>query len=95
MVPASCTACLKTAEPGERPMTRHDQVARTTAPRRRRSTGCYVHVAVASVVTHTNPVGINATGSATWPGSRFHDVPTASYEEVRDRRWHTPRHKSP
>ena len=33
--------------------------------------------------------------SATWPGSRFHDMPTASYAEVRDRRWHTPRHKSP
>ena len=39
-------------------MTRHGQVARTTAPRRRRSTGCYVHIAVAPVVTHTNPVGI-------------------------------------
>jgi hypothetical protein len=76
-------------------MTRHGQVARTTAPRRRRSTGCYVHVAVAPVVTPTNPVGINPTGSATWPGSRFHDMPIASYKEVRDRRWHTPRHKSP
>jgi rare lipoprotein A (peptidoglycan hydrolase) len=95
VVPASCTAGLKSAEPGERPMTRHGQVARTTPPRRRRSTGCYVHIAVAPVVTHTNPVGINATGSATWPGSRFHDMPTASYAEVRDRRWHTPRPKSP
>ena len=76
-------------------MTRHGQVARTTAPRRRWSTRCYVHVAVAPVITHTNPVGINATASATWPGSRFHDIPTASYAEVRDRRWHTPRHKSP
>ena len=76
-------------------MTRHGQVARTTAPRRRRSTGCYVHIAVAPIVTHTNPVAINATDSATWPGSRFHDMPTASYAEVRDRRWHTPRQKSP
>ncbi|TWI17109.1 hypothetical protein IQ26_07586 [Mesorhizobium tianshanense] len=76
-------------------MTRHGQVARSTPPRRRRSTGCYVHIAVAPVVTHTNPAGINATGSATWPGSRFHDMPTAPNAEVRDRRWHTPRHKSP
>ena len=61
VVPASCAACRKSAEPGERPMTRHGQVARTTAPHRRRSTGCYVHIAVAPIVTHTNPVGINAT----------------------------------
>lgn len=46
---------------------------------KRRSTGCYVHVAVAPVVTHTNPVGSNATGSATWPGSRFHDMPNAGF----------------
>jgi hypothetical protein len=76
-------------------MTRHDQVAGTTAPPRRRSTGCYVHGAVAAVVTHTNPVEINAPVSVTWPGSRLHDMPTASYAEVRDRRWHTPSHKSP
>lgn len=76
-------------------MTRHGQVARTTAPRRRRSTGRYVHIAVAPVVTHTNPVGFNATGYATWPGSRFLDQPTAPHAQVRDRRWHTPRHKSP
>ncbi|MER8787490.1 hypothetical protein NKH71_06460 [Mesorhizobium sp. M0983] len=86
---------LTSAEPGEHLMTRHDQVARTTAPRRRRSTGCYVHIAVEPVVTHTNPVGINAPGSATGPGSRFHDMPTASYAEVRPRRWHAPKHKSP
>lgn len=69
-------------------MTRHDQVARTTAPRRRRSMGCYVHIAVEPIVTRTNPVGINAPGSATWPGSRFHDIPTASYADVRDRPAH-------
>lgn len=76
-------------------MTRHDQVARTTAPRRRRSTGRYVHVAVKPVITRINPAGINAPGSATWPGSFFHDLPGTSYAEVRDRRWHIPRHKSP
>lgn len=76
-------------------MTRHGPSAHTAAPRWRRSTGCHVHVAVTPVVTHTNPVGINATGSATRPGRRFHDMPTASYAEVRDRRWHTPKHKSP
>lgn len=76
-------------------MTRHGQVARTAAPRRRRSTGCHVHVAVAPVVPHTNPVGNNATGAATWPGSRFHDMPTAPFAEVRDKRWHTPKHKTP
>lgn len=53
-----------------------------------------MHVAVAPVVTHTNPVGINATGSATWPGRRFHDMPLALYAEVRDRRWHNPKCKS-
>lgn len=60
-------------------MTRHGPFVHTAAPSWRRSTGCYMHVAVAPIVTHTNPVGINATGSATWPGSRFHDMPTASY----------------
>lgn len=76
-------------------MTRHGQVARTTAPRQRRSTGCHVHVAVAPIVKHINPVGSIATGSSAWPGSRFHDIPTASFAEVRDKRWHIPRHKSP
>jgi hypothetical protein len=54
-----------------------------------------MHVAVAPVVTHTNPVESTTTSSATWLGSRFHDMPAASYAEVRDRPWHTPRHKSP
>jgi hypothetical protein len=76
-------------------MTRHDQVARRTAPRRRRSTECYVHVAVEPLVTRTDPVEINAPGSATWPGSPFHNMPTTSYAQGRDRRWHIPRHKSP
>lgn len=72
-------------------MTRHGPSAHTAASRWRRSTGCHVHVAVAPVVTHTNPAGINATGAATWPGRRFHDMPLAPYSEVRDRRWHTPK----
>jgi rare lipoprotein A (peptidoglycan hydrolase) len=77
-------------------MTRHGQVARTTVPRRRRVNGMLcARCHGAPVVTHINPVGINATGSATWPGSRFHDMPTASYAEVRNRRRHTPKHKSP
>ena len=76
-------------------MTRHGPFVRTAAPLRHRLTGRYARVAVAPVVTHTNPVGINPTGSATLPGSRFHDMSTASYADVRDRRWHTPRHKSP
>src|SRR5437879_4144674 len=92
---AARTARHNGAEPGKRPMTRHGPSAHTAASRWRRSTGCHVHVAVGPVVPHTNPVGNNATGSASWPGSRFHDMPTAPFAEVRDKRWHTPKHKTP
>lgn len=61
------TACLKSAKPGERPMTRHGQVDRTAAPRRRRSTGCHVRFAVAPVSRYPNPTVVIATVSPTWP----------------------------
>lgn len=76
VVPASCTAGLKSIEPGEHPMTRHGQVCSYD-----RATPAPVNgmlCARCRVATHTNPVAINATGSATWPGSRFHDMPAAS-----------------
>jgi hypothetical protein len=76
-------------------MTRHGPLPRTTAPRRRGSTGRYARIAMAPVVRHVKPVGVTARSSPTWPRSRMLDQPPAPHVDVRDRRWHTPKHKSP
>jgi hypothetical protein len=76
-------------------MTRHGPLPRTTAPRRRGSMGRYARIAMAPVVRHVKPAGITARSSPTWPRSRMLEQPPALYADVRDRRWHTPKHKSP
>ena len=76
-------------------MTRHGPFGHTTAPRRRGSMGRYARIAMAPVVGHVKPVGITARSSPIWPRSRMLDQPPALYADVRDRRWHTPKHKSP
>ena len=76
-------------------MTRHGPLPRTTAPRRRGSMGGYARIAMAPVVRHVKPAGITARSSPTWPRSRLLDQPLPLYADVRDRRWHTPKHKSP
>jgi hypothetical protein len=76
-------------------MTRHGPFGHTTAPRRRESTGRYARFAVAPVSRYPNPTVVIATGSPTWPERYFLDALTAPRVDVRDRRWHTPKHKSP
>lgn len=76
-------------------MTRHGQFTPATAPRRRASTQRYVHVAVTPIVRHAIPLGITAAGSPTRPGRRFLDTPAALPADLRDRRRHIPKHKSP
>jgi fumarate reductase subunit C len=76
-------------------MTRHGPFALTTALRRRGSTETHVRFAAAPVISHANPVRITAASSPTKPGHHFLDTPAARNVSVRDRRWHTPQHKSP
>lgn len=76
-------------------MTRHCPFAHTTAPRRRRSMGSYVHVAVSPVVRHADPVRVTATVPATWPGNPIRGMPAGPHAEVRAKRSHTSKHKSP
>ena len=76
-------------------MTRHSPFAHTTALRRHGSTEMHVRFAVAPVSRYTNPAVVIATSSPTWPESYFLDALTAPRADVRDRRWHTPKHKSP
>jgi hypothetical protein len=76
-------------------MTRHGPFGHTTALRRCGSTETHVRFAVAPVSRYPNAVGITAKGSTNWPESYFLDALTAPRAEVRDRRWHTPKHKSP
>ena len=76
-------------------MTRHGRFAPMTALRWRGSTATHVHFAVALVSRRANPVRITATSSLTKPGHHFLDTTAARNVRVRDRRWHTPQHKSP
>ena len=76
-------------------MTRHGPFGHTTALRRRGSTETHVRFAVASVSRHPNPIVVSATGFPNWPESYFPDALTAPPADVRNRRWHTSKHKSP
>jgi hypothetical protein len=76
-------------------MTRHAPFGHTTAPRWRGSTETHVRFAVAPVSRYPNHTVLIATGSPTRPESYFLDVLTAPRADVRDRRWHAPKHKSP
>ena len=76
-------------------MTRHGPFGHTTALRRCGSTETHVRFAVAPLSRDPNLTVLIATGSATWPESYFLDALTAPRADVRDRRWHTSKHKSP
>lgn len=92
---AARTAGRTDDEPGDRPMTRHGPFGHTTALRRRGSTETHVRFAVAPVSRYPNHTVVIATGSPTWPESYFLDALTAPHADVRDRHWHTSKHKSP
>jgi hypothetical protein len=76
-------------------MTRHDPFAPTTGLRRHGSTETHVRFAVAPTSRYPNPAVPIATGSPTWPESYFLDALTVPRADVRNRRWHASKHKSP
>ncbi|MGX7872852.1 conjugal transfer protein TraD [Mesorhizobium sp. ORM6] len=82
-------------EPGDRPMTRHGPSGHTPALRRRGSTEAHVRFAVARVSRDPNHTVLIPTGLPTRPEGYFLDALTAPRADVRDRRWHTSKHKSP
>lgn len=75
-------------------MTRHGPSGHTTALRRR-STKTHVRVAAAPVSRHPNHTVLIATGYPAKPEGYFLDALTAPRADVRNRRWHTSKHKSP
>jgi hypothetical protein len=76
-------------------MTRHGPFGPTPALRRRGSTETPVRIAVAPVSRDPNHTVLIATGYPTRPEGYFLDALTAPRADVRDRRWHTSKHKSP